>query len=296
MPDESNKHVFGGDWTERKLKMIEEYLRAYTTVLENQPFRKSYIDAFAGTGYRAERNTSRTGGTDRLLLPELAEEGPQKLLEGSVRRALRTTPAFDDYTFVEKSKDKHKALLGIKDEFPHLASRIEIIQGDANSAIKTLCSGDWSMRRAVLFLDPYGMQVDWSTIEAVANTRAIDLWLLFPQGMAINRMLKDADRFPTWRAKLNRQFGTEDWRNELLPVSPQQSLFGGDEQRSKVEIDQIGRYFVRRLQSIFPAVAPNPAVLGNSSCPLYLLCFAAGNEKGGKRALPIANHILKPKS
>jgi hypothetical protein len=34
MPDESNEHVFGGDWTERKLKIIEKYLSAYTTVLK----------------------------------------------------------------------------------------------------------------------------------------------------------------------------------------------------------------------------------------------------------------------
>jgi three-Cys-motif partner protein len=292
MPDEPNKHSFGGEWTERKLKIIEKYLSAYTTVMKYQPFRTSYIDAFAGTGYRAERGSSRKGTTDPLLLPELAEEAPQKVLEGSVRRALRTVPSYD-YTFVEKSKVNHKAFLGIKDEFPHLASKIRIIQGDANSAIRTLCSEDWSLRRAVLFLDPYGMQVDWSTIVAIAGTRAIDLWLLFPQGMAVNRILKHANRFPAWRARLDRQFGTEDWYDELLPVSAQQPLFGGDEQRSKVEIDQIGRYFVRRLQSIFPAVSKNPAVLGNSTCPLYLLCFAAGNKRGGKVALDIANHILK---
>ena len=43
-----------------------------------------------------------------------------------------------------------------------------------------MCDKDWSLHRAVLFLDPYGMQVEWATIEAVAKTKAIDLWLLFP--------------------------------------------------------------------------------------------------------------------
>ena len=40
-----------------------------------------------------------------------------------------------------------------------------------------LCHKDWSSHRAVLFLDPYGMQVEWTTIEAIARTGAIDLWL-----------------------------------------------------------------------------------------------------------------------
>ncbi len=297
MPDRPNErsvsHEFGGEWTERKLNIIEKYLSAYTTALKNQPFRKSYIDAFAGTGYRSEPNNTPEGKADRLLLPELAEEEPQKVLEGSVRRARQLNPPFDDYTFIEKSKIKHRALLGIKEEFPHLAANIEIIQDDANSAIKNLCSEDWSARRAVLFLDPYGMQVEWSTIEAIAKTAAIDMWLLFPQGMAVNRMLGAADRFPSWRASVDRSFGPDDWRDELMPVSAQQSLFGGEELRSKVAIEQIGQYFVRRLKSVFPAVAPNPAILGNSTCPLYLLCFAAGNERGGKLALRIANYILR---
>lgn len=237
------------------------------------------------------RSSGNTG--DRLLLPELAEEAPQEVLEGSVRRALRSDPLFDDYTFIEKSKVKHRALLKIKGEFPQLASRIQIIQDDANVAIKRLCSEDWSNRRAVLFLDPYGMQVEWSTIVAIADTAAIDLWLLFPQGMAVNRMIGAADRFPSWRASLDLFFGTQEWRDQLLPVSSQQALFDDDVQRSKVAVEQIGQYFVRRLESVFPSVAPKPAILGNATCPLYLLCFAAGNKRGGKLALDIANYILK---
>lgn len=56
----------------------------------------------------------------------------------------------------------------------------------------------------------------------------------------------------------------------------------------------IGRYFVERLHTIFPGVADHPGVLRNSSNgPLYLFCFAAGNERGAPIALRIANHLLK---
>jgi hypothetical protein len=56
----------------------------------------------------------------------------------------------------------------------------------------------------------------------------------------------------------------------------------------------IGRYFLDRLQSLFAGVAKVPAVLRNSANnPLYLLCFAVGNENGKSTALRIAESLLK---
>ncbi|WP_375494674.1 hypothetical protein [uncultured Nostoc sp.] len=53
------------------------------------------------------------------------------------------------------------------------------------SYLKTLYGKNWRSNRAVLFLDPFGMQIPWSTIEAIAHTEAIDLWYLFPLGVAM---------------------------------------------------------------------------------------------------------------
>src|SRR5690606_41679286 len=52
-------HGFGGPWTEEKLDRVTRYLQAYTTALKNQPFQLMYIDAFAGTGYRASTQRGR---------------------------------------------------------------------------------------------------------------------------------------------------------------------------------------------------------------------------------------------
>lgn len=41
---------FGGNWTEEKLNIFTSYLDAYLIALQNQKFKKIYIDAFAGTG------------------------------------------------------------------------------------------------------------------------------------------------------------------------------------------------------------------------------------------------------
>lgn len=92
-----------------------------------------------------------------------------------------------------------------------------MLRGDANDRIQELCDKDWPKHRAVLFLDPYGMQVEWKTIEAVARTRPIDMWLLFPLGIGVNRLLtKSGEIPPSWRSRLDLLLGTTDWY-ELQP-------------------------------------------------------------------------------
>lgn len=179
-------------------------------------------------------------------------------------------------------------------EFPELASDIEIRQGDANAEIQALCRKDWRSHRAVLFLDPYGMQVDWKTVESIAATRAIDLWLLFPLGIGVNRLLTRSGEIPTsWRRPLDTLLGTEDWYEEFYRVESAPSLFAAEERVIKATTETIGRYFNERLRSVFAAVADKPKVLRNkANCPLYLLCFAVGNHKGAPIALRIANHLL----
>lgn len=292
-------HRFGGDWTTAKLDVLAKYLSSYTTALKDKPtkehpFRKGYIDAFAGTGYRDARREDGGESSQALLLPDLAEKEPQELLDGSARLALKTEPGFDRYVFIERSPERCAQLEALKTEFPHLAKDIQIRQGDANTEIRDLCKKDWRSHRAVLFLDPYGMQVEWRTIEAIAETKAIDLWVLFPLGIGVNRLLTKSGEIPeSWRKRLNLLLGNETWYDEFYLVERRRTLFGEADHVVKATTQIIGRYFNERLNSVFPAVAEEPRVLRNSAnCPLYLLCFAVGNENGAPIALRIANHLL----
>ena len=160
-------HQFGGTWTDQKLNVLEGYLTAYTTALQRAKFTKGYIDAFAGSGYRDAKRD----------VPDLTENEPQELLDGSARRALRVRPNFDGYIFIESHAGRRSQLEALKAEFPNQAQSIQVRGGDANAQLQDICRVSWAKRRAVLFLDPYGMQVEWSTIEAVAKTEAIDMWL-----------------------------------------------------------------------------------------------------------------------
>ena len=65
----TNHPSFGGPWTQEKLEILRQYLDTYTTVLKNQPFNLTYIDAFAGSGWYRDRGgdpSSNYGDFDEL--------------------------------------------------------------------------------------------------------------------------------------------------------------------------------------------------------------------------------------
>ena len=302
-------HTFGGPWTDQKLEILQKYLAEYSKALSKQPFKKVYIDAFAGTGYReksiskAKKRIGQEVDWEALDQPGLLDslegiesnESAQGFLDGSAIVALKSQPVFDQYIFIEQSPSRCKALESLRTEFPLASKKIIVERADANTFIQALCKQNWNHRRGVLFLDPYGAQVNWATIEAIAQTKAIDLWVLFPLS-GVNRMLtQSGDIDPKWRLRLNDIFGTAGWEQELYQRDENPSLFEESEQRIiKAKTTAISDYFLKRLQTCFPFVAPKPAVLYNSkNSPLFLFCFAAGNTNGGPIALRIAKHILK---
>ncbi len=298
------EHRFGGPWTEYKLSCIDDYLKAYMRIFKGNTvaskLKTSYVDAFAGTGHRTSLVAKdRTEGS--LFEDAIGDSDASSLQEGSAYVALRQEQPFDRYMFVDRSAEHADDLGRLREEFPELASRISIKVADANDFLQQWCSDtNWRGNRAVVFLDPYGMQVDWTTIEAIARTKAIDLWLLFPLGQAVNRLLT-RKRIPegAHAASLTRLFGTEDWRAAFYKAFEEDedrlTLFDTDYGHAKqANFEVIGRFFVERLKTVFAGVAENPLPLRNStSVPLYLLCFAAANPVGAPTAVRIANHILK---
>jgi three-Cys-motif partner protein len=286
------KQQFGGSWTEDKLKRVRKYLAAYMQIMKGRPFRVAYIDAFAGTGY-VERKKAAEG----LDFSEFDEPESQAFLDGSARQALSVRPRFHKYIFIEKSRRRFQVLGRLKEEFPELAGDIVLENGDANAYLLNLCKrADWRSRRAVLFLDPFGMGVDWQTVEAIAATQGIDLWYLFPLGVAVARLLRRDGVIPQpWRERLDRMFGATDWYDAFYCRRTEASLFGEEEVTDKVAtFKAIGDYFVQRLHTVFAGVAERPLPLFNSrNNPLFLLCFAAGNPKAAPTAVKIAQHILK---
>lgn len=296
LPEKERDDSYGGEWTVQKLNVVADYLGSYLTALSKQRFRKCYIDAFAGRGYVKLRETRMSHGLSEqcLLFHELADEEIQTVLAGSARRALEIKRPFDEYIFIDKSKECCAELMRLKEQYPE--RNVSIICDEANSSVTNLCKTTWHWQRAVMFLDPFALEVDWATVKAIAKTKAVDLWLWFPIG-SVNRLFKKDGRIPVaWRTCLNRILGTNKWYEELYSVESDPVLFETDSDRvEKASVEVIGRYFIDRLKSVFP---PNgvakPGVFRNSkNCPIFLLCFAAANENGADIAINIANHLLR---
>jgi len=140
-----------------------------------------------------------------------------------IKRPFPLEPPFDYYLFIEQVAERVVELQRLQQQFPHRAQRITIRHDNANTFLQQWCrETDWRTYRAVVFLDPYGMDVEWATIEAIAQTHAIDLWLLFPLGQAVNRLLtRHGPPEELWAQRLTRMFGTEAWKNAFYRAPTQ---------------------------------------------------------------------------
>ena len=241
-------HRFGGDWTSSKLDVLARYLSSYTTALKDKPssarpFRKAYIDAFAGTGYRAEREDP--GGSDSLLFPDLAEDAPQGFLDGSARLALKTTPRFDRYIFIERNHDRCQQLDVLRRNSRILAPDVSVLEGDANVEIQRLCEKDWRFPPSRSF--PGSL---WHARSSGRRSRRwqlrkqSNLWVLFPLGIGVNRLLTRSGDIPaSWRHRLDTLLGTADWYNQFYRIETESTLFATTEERVvKASTTTIGEY------------------------------------------------------
>lgn len=293
------EHHFGGKHTDDKLYRLRQYLAGFSTALKNQGFVRVYIDAFAGSGGRTEVIPS-------LPLLDGDDAEPEIVtVPGSAKLALEITPPFDRIILIENNPTRYQALLDIAAEHPQRS--VQCRNGDANAIVQELCQnlpwrggpGAPKGMRAVMFLDPYGMEVSWPTVQAVANTRAIDLWYFFPLMGLYRQAANDAINIDdVKRDRLNRILGTNDWEKDWYshPHGPR-DLF--DDPQSPVrtaDVDAIERYVKKRLSSEFKGTVLDPLRIKNKQgSPLASLFFAVSNPSRNAvaRASAIASHILK---
>jgi three-Cys-motif partner protein len=294
------EHKFGGDWTEVKLAKLEKYLKAYRTIFSGNQrashFKTWYVDAFAGTGSRTVAETSAAAIED-LFADDVYKDVENKgYRDGSARIALGLKDPFHRYLFIDKSRSRVTELQKmIKIDHPALLSRCDFRQGDANALLTRWCrERDWAKERAVIFLDPYGMQVEWNTVMTLAATKAVDLWYLFPLGVGVARLLKrDGKLDESWEKRLDSLLGTKNWRERFYETTVSEGLFGPLETVERdAPVEKIQTFLHERLKSCFAGVADGLVLRNSKSSPLYSLCFASANERGAKTAIKIAKEIL----
>jgi three-Cys-motif partner protein len=281
-----------GPWAKEKLEALGQYLGFYTTVLKNQDHwlrGTIFVDAFAGPGLSRVRTNPKTDAPAGLFATDADSDNAEiEFLKGSPRVALDIENPFSAYVFIDNDKKRIAELNALKVEYG-TSRDITVQEGDANVGLQNwLASGiDWKRHRAVVFLDPFGMQVPWSTIEALAKTKAIEVIVNFPLGMAIQRLLTKSGDIPKgWQISLDTFFGSPDWRH--LVYQEGEDLFGPKLNKVSDSGTRLLEWYRGRLKKIFGHVSTARLIKNTRGNPLYYLIWAGPNATGLKGA----EHIL----
>lgn len=293
-------HKFGSEWTQAKLNCVEEYSQAWSKIMYSQKskygWHTRYIDAFSGSGTYSPKHVAPQG--EGALFDEMAETQAERkqLLAGSASLAIATDPPFDRIDLIESKKAYATQLRQLADN--DLNERVFVHQNDANQVLASLAEQLGKNERALVFIDPYGCDVAWQTLQKIAASKVCDVWYLFPT-MGVNRQLQSTlEDIPDYkRQSLDRVLGTSSWRQAFYETDIQLDLFG--EQRKQTRDagpSRVEAFFIERLKLIFPAVHDECLQLKNSrNGHLFSLCFAVSNPRKAAQtvALRIAASVIK---
>lgn len=124
-------------------------------------------------------------------------------------------------------------------------------------------------------------------LEVLAKTKAIEVIINFPLGMAIQRLLtKSGDIPPGWQMSLDTFFGSPDWRK--LAYEKGTDLFGPKVQKVSGSGLKLLEWYRSRLRTVFGHVSTARLIKNTRGNPLYYVIWAGPNTTGLKGA----EHIL----
>ncbi|PUV25148.1 three-Cys-motif partner protein TcmP [Sphingobacterium athyrii] len=272
---------FGGNWTYQKIKIIEDYAKAYLQIMKNRPYWKlMYFDGFAGSG-----DINIDGALD------------SKVIEGAAKKivAIKEPKIFDICYFVELDKQKAKNLQQSLHQIRKAG--VFVVEDDCNRKLKNMShflkSEKGKNHKVLAFIDPCGMEVDWASIECLKGL-SIDMWILIPTGIGVNRMLtKNHKISEAWWAKLEAFFGIsrEILDHDFYTFYEVPTLFGDNQKIFKKNngIKMIEHIYLQRLNEVFDFVS-KPYILKNKNNSIMFHFVLASNNQV---AINIANDLVK---
>jgi three-Cys-motif partner protein len=275
---------FGGDWTEQKIGIVVAYAKAYLTIMNKYPqFKCLYFDGFAGSG-----DIYKNDKTDI----EIIKGAAIRILEIDIPKS------FDMYYFVELDEvNKNELDKTIDEKFSKKRDKSFVVKEDCNVKLTSLATflkmnNDF---RVLAFIDPYGMSLNWSSIQ-VLKSLGIDLWILVPTGIGMNRLLtKNGEIRDSWLKKLEMTLGLDQSsiKSYFYKIKSVQTLFGEETfiEKEKDAIEKAGKLYQQRLSEVFKYVSNSFPLKNSTGSIMYHFMMASNN----KAAFNIANDIIKPK-
>lgn len=298
------KQSWGGRWTDEKLDTFEKYVKAYLTIMNKYRFRPNYgwrllyFDGFAGSGTRVV-DVHEDSTLYKLFEEEAITEEQLNVYKGAAERVVSLeTEGFDWYYFVDLDKDSNDKLREKLLPYQKENQRFEFRNEDANEITKKMgqfMANNYKKWKGLVLLDPFGMSINWNTISSLKNA-SIDLWILVPTGVIINRLLeRDGSLKHIERLKSFFGMSKEEITKFFYKKRIDNTLFGEEILTEKVQnpIQKIAELYVERLKTEFKYVTDAPLVLTNNrGVPIFHFVFASNN----KTAVKIAQQIIERKS
>ena len=245
-----NKTNWGGHWTDEKLKVFSKYVIAYLKIMKKNPYWKTiYFDGFAGSGTRNQPASNELF----KKLPISLEE--QNLYKGAAEQviSLPNDFKFDYYYFIDLDKN---ALNKLEVRLNKISKKGKLIfrNDNVNNQLNLLATALKTKKLAsLIFLDPFGMQIDWQSITQLQNTRS-DIWILVPTGVIVNRLLDKKGKLKLSN-KLESFFGLsiEEIKENFYKKQKVNTLFGEEEIISKISdpIKKISELYTKVSEQIY---------------------------------------------
>jgi len=267
---------FGGFWTEEKIDIFIKYVAAYLKIMTKQTFELLYFDGFAGTG-------------------EIESRKYESLIEGIALKVLKmdSNVNFKYYYLVELKKSSIKKLKKkIKD---NNLEKKNIVYVDADCNKKLIDMSRYLLKnkivRALALIDPYGLEVNWSSLSVFKNL-GVDMWILIPTG-GVNRMLKkDGNIKDSWMLKLSNFLGlkSEEIKSYFYKEETHNTLFGDYTQTIKETkaVQKVLELYEKQLKTVFKFVSKGFPLKNSRGSIMFHFLLATNNPSG----LKIANDII----
>jgi three-Cys-motif partner protein len=253
-----------GPWTSVKLDYLRRYIYMFETSMREKPWRqRNYIDLFSGSGkYRTEENG--------------------EVFLGSPLIALTTEFPFTKYYFADNAKENIDVL---KERCKGFSFSIDYKVGNANEVVQSVVDeiqnidsrkivGKWSSLN-MAFLDPDGLELEWSTITKLASLFTMDLIIYYSQyGLNIN--FKNC-YLAKGETVIDKFFGGVEWRKIYEKWKLKSSMSGIHR--------ELMDYYQNNLQKLgyVEVLEKNPGIeplmRNTKKAPLYRLVFASKSKK-----------------
>lgn len=144
-----------------------------------------------------------------------------------------------------------------------------------------------------MLIDPYGMSVNWSSIEKLKGL-SIDVWMLIPTGVGMNRLLKkDSEINEVWMEKLETFLGLDKTviKSHFYKSVSVPNLFGDPitmEVKQENAVKKAHLLYKDRLRNVFSYISDAYVMRNSKNSILYHFLLASNNAT----AIKIANHIV----